>query len=283
MSFRAVEIGAAGIRSLAFSGAFLLTAGSSLAAQQLEPRSFPQQRVESYTFKSAMMGRAYDISVGLPRDYAAQPNKKYPALLVTDGDNHFPAAFSLASGLAGSIEPPIIISIDSPIELSASVNTRRRVHEFSTEWPMNDEFGHRVQELCARLTIDPPQKECIGGAPRFLDFIVAELLPILTSRFRIDSQHLGLFGHSAGGYFVSWAVFQPKSPFTTYIIGSPAMAYGAGEVLRQEARYAESHKDLKIGLYLGSGSLEMSDPRLEGSGQIVSGQIHLAGVLAGRN
>jgi hypothetical protein len=83
MRFRAVEICAARLRAMALSGVFLLTAGSSLAAQQLEPRSFPQQRVESYTFKSAMMGRAYDISVGLPRDYAAQPNKKYPALLVT--------------------------------------------------------------------------------------------------------------------------------------------------------------------------------------------------------
>ena len=61
------------------------------------------------------------------------------------------------------------------------------------------------------------------------------------------------------------------------------MAYGDGEIFRQEAKYAGGHKDLAAGIYLASGSLEMDDPMLEGIGQIVSGQMRLAAALRGRN
>ncbi len=118
--------------------------------------------------------------------------------------------------------------------------------------------------------------------PRFLDFIRSELLPLLYQRFPIDPEQLGLFGISAGGFFAAYAIFQPESPFRKYIISSPAMAYGDGEILRQEERFAAGHKDLPIGLFLGSGSLEMDDPFMEGIGRIVSGQTQLAAALRGR-
>jgi hypothetical protein len=60
------------------------------------------------------------------------------------------------------------------------------------------------------------------------------------------------------------------------------MAYGRGEIFRQEAAYAKTHKDLPVGIYFGAGVLEASDPLLEGAGEIVSGMSHLAGVLATR-
>ena len=98
-----------------------------------------------------------------------------------------------------------------------------------------------------------------------------------------DRHHAArLFGLSAGGFFASWAIFQPNTPFTKYIISSPAMAYGRGEIFRQEAAYAKAHKDLAVGIYLASGVLEAGDPMLEGIGEIVSGMSHLAGVLASR-
>jgi predicted alpha/beta superfamily hydrolase len=128
-----------------------------------------------------------------------------------------------------------------------------------------------------------PPDRCSGGAPKFMEFIVSELLPRLEAKYPVDPERLGLFGVSAGGFFASWAIFQPNSPFRAYIIQSPAMAYGDGEIFRLEQRYAGEHKDLKVGIYLASGSLEMADPYLEGMGQIVSGQVRLAAALAGRH
>jgi hypothetical protein len=60
------------------------------------------------------------------------------------------------------------------------------------------------------------------------------------------------------------------------------MAYGDGEIFRQEERYAAANKDLKVGIYMASGSLEIDDPFLEGIGRIVSGQARFGAVLRGR-
>ena len=61
------------------------------------------------------------------------------------------------------------------------------------------------------------------------------------------------------------------------------MAYGDGEIFRQEAQYAAQHKDLKVGIYFAAGGLEIQDKLLEGVGQIVSGMTHLTGVLRARS
>ena len=60
------------------------------------------------------------------------------------------------------------------------------------------------------------------------------------------------------------------------------MAYGDGEIFRQEQHYAADHKDLKVSIYLASGSLEMDDPFLEGIGRVVSGQAQFGAMLRSR-
>ncbi len=41
-----------------------------------------------------------------------------------------------------------------------------------------------------------------------------------------------------------------------------------------EAAYAQTHKDLPVGIYLAAGTLEATDPQLEGIGEIVNGMTH---------
>lgn len=105
---------------------------------------------------------------------------------------------------------------------------------------------------------------------------------VVAAKYPIDTSQLGLFGISAGGFFASWVMFQPNSPFRKYLISSPSMAYGDGTVFREEERYAKEHKDLPVSVYLGAGVLEASDPELEGLSRIVSGMSHFAGVLTAR-
>src|SRR5262249_45689996 len=72
-----------------------LTAGPTHpapAAAQLEPRSIPSRNVESYSYQSPTMGNRYDISVGAPAGFRPAPGKKYPALVVTDGNLTFSTA-----------------------------------------------------------------------------------------------------------------------------------------------------------------------------------------------
>jgi hypothetical protein len=227
------------------------------------------------------MGVHFAINVGFPQGHEREGGKKYPALIVTDGDFVFGNVYASASALAGAITPLYIISVGTSLEEGEEEHTRRRIYEFSPPgWDRRDKFGQDVEAYCRKFK--SPEGRCTGGAGKLLTAISTEMIPLLAAKFPIDTAQLGLFGLSAGGFFTSWAIFQPNTPFNKYIISSPAMSYGRGEIFRQEAAYAKTHKDLAVGVYFGSGVLEAADPLLEGEGEIVSGMSHLAGVLATR-
>jgi len=270
------------MKAAAVTTAFLLALSATGAnGQQLETRPVPTGEVQSFTFQSPSMGVRFSLNVGMPSDYKPGDGKKYPALIVTDGDFTFPGVNAAARSLSGAITPLFIISVGTAIDEGEGEHTRRRIYEFSPPgWDRKDPFGQAVENYCRMFKSE--EGRCSGGAGKFLTAIASEMVPQLAAKFPIDTTQLGLFGLSAGGFFASWAIFQPNSPFKKYLISSPAMAYGRGEIFRQEARYAESHKDLPVGIYLAAGGLEAGDPQLEGMGEIVSGMSHLAGVLATR-
>lgn len=237
--------------------------------------------VRSYLFYSAIMKREYLISVQIP-DEKLEDGKRYPAMLLTDGNWALPAAQIAYAGARETMASPMfIVGIGAPSSVTAEERGIRQVFEFSPPaWDRQDVFGKRITDLCKQFKT--PLENCTGGAPVFSKFITSELLPALKAMFPIDERNLSLGGISAGGFFALWMAFQPDSPFNNYIISSPAMQYGNGEILRLEADYALKHSDFPVGIYMASGSLEMSDEFLEGIGQIVSGQARLGGLLKTR-
>ena len=270
------------MKTTAVTAGLLLAVASTSVHAQLQSRPLPNPGVESFTFQSPSMGVRFSLNVGLPQGYKAGDGKKYPALIVTDGDFVFDNVYSAASTLGGVITPLFVISVGTSLEEGEVEHTRRRIYEFSPPgWDRQDKFGQDVEDICKRYK--SPEGRCTGGSGKFLTAIATEMIPLLAAKFPIDTTQLGLFGLSAGGFFTSWVIFQPNTPFKKYIISSPAMAYGRGEIFRQEGEYAKTHKDLPVGLYLAAGGLEAADPYLEGEGEIVSGMSHLAGVLAGRH
>jgi hypothetical protein len=63
--------------------------------------------------------------------YKAGEGKKYPALIVTDGDFDFGNVYHSASTLAGVITPLFIISIGTSLEEGEAGHFSRRIYEFS--------------------------------------------------------------------------------------------------------------------------------------------------------
>lgn len=252
------------------------------AISTLEPRNLPSPGVKAYSFRSETMGRTYDVTIRLPRQYLENPDRRFPALLITDGNRLFPAAMAALNAVEAELAAPmILIAVGTPFEEGHDAYNRRRVHEFSPPgWDLQDAFGKGIAQSCAGWKV--PEAECTGGAPQFLRFLSDELLPRIARDIRIDRDRLALGGVSAGGFFAAWASFQAESPFTNYIISSPAFAYGGDAIFREEARFAAGRKDFPIGFYMSSGSLEIDHPYLEGVGKVVSGQAHLGGVLRTR-
>ena len=271
------------VRRFTVAAALLVATVSVVGAQTLQPRPFPTEGISSFLFDSPLMGVTYDVSVWVPPSFKPESGKKLPLLVVTDGNNAFTVAMDAARSLInqGAIDEMIIASIGTPPEDGEKAFVARRVYEFSPpNWDMKDPFGVEVQRTCK--TMGSPPDRCTGGAPKFLTVINEELIAMLTKRFAVDTTQLGLFGVSAGGFFASWAVFQPESRFTKYMLNSPAMAYGGDVIHRLEADYAATHKDLKASIHLTAGTLEINDPYLEGRGHIVSGMARFAASLSGR-
>lgn len=261
----------------------LCLAPAVLAAGKLAPRDVPMLGVRAFTFDSEVTGRSYDITVRFPAAFQQASDRRFPALLITDGNRFFPAVASALTAVESDLASPmLLIGVGTPLEEGQQAYNVRRVHEFSPpHWDLDDPFGRSVAETCnnAGVALDV----CTGGAPEFLRFLRSELMPVLEQAFRVDPDKWSLGGISAGGFFAAWTLFQEGSPFRNYIISSPAMAYGDGMIFDLEQHFAENAGPLEGGLYLASGMLEVQHPYLEGVGRVVSGQARFGAALASRN
>jgi predicted alpha/beta superfamily hydrolase len=240
-------------------------------------------RSNGFELSSRATGRTYYVSVALPATYDAS-DRPYPALVVLDGNLAFDLAVGVARLLpvAKEVRELIVIGVGCSPEATAAEFSTRRLHEFSPtdRWNFEaDEFGRSVKAIMDQMGLKP--SGAIGGAPRFLDFLIDELLPLLYRDYRIDPAELGLFGDSAGGTFVLYALLSGRSPFKKYICGSPATAYCNDELYRMEERYAAANRDLDAQLFLAAGAEEMNDSFLEASG-IVSGVARFTGIFRRR-
>ena len=87
-------------------------------------------------------------------------------------------------------------------------------------------------------------------------FLHDDLLPVLAEHYPIDlkARHT-LIGDSSGGYFALRALYDPKSPFSRYLV---IAAGGASEhIERAEAAYAADHTDLAADVFLCVGTAEL--------------------------
>jgi uncharacterized protein len=129
-----------------------------------------------------------------------------------------------------------------------------------------------------------------GGAPRFLDCLLGEVLPDVEDNFRVSAEDRGLAGYSYGGLFALYALFHAPEAFQRYFAGSPSMW---DVVFEYEQAYADTHTDLPAKLLMTMGSREtdllerfqrMADnlesrgyPGLEMQTQIIEGEGHVSG------
>ncbi len=121
------------------------------------------------------------------------------------------------------------------------------------------------------------QAEWTGGAPVFLQTLAQEIIPRIETTYRVKPGERTLIGHSFGGLFALFALFEAPQLFNRYLISSPSLDWDKRVVFRQESEYAKTHQDLPAGVFLAAGALENvpEDP-------VVDQLQELAGVLRQR-
>ncbi|MBW2368092.1 MAG: alpha/beta hydrolase, partial [Deltaproteobacteria bacterium] len=95
-----------------------------------------------------------------------------------------------------------------------------------------------------------------GGGPKFLEFLLDELKPLIDDTFAVDPHDSIIAGCSLGGLFLTWVLFNKPGSFTRYICISPAIWWNKEEVWQWEENFAANNDDLKAQVFFTAGGLE---------------------------
>jgi len=156
---------------------------------------FAQKTTE--LIKSNKLGETREINISLPSSYESSPTKRYPILLLLDGDYLFaPFQGALKYGEYWDDLPEmIIIGINQK-------NSR-----------MND---------CA---FDPAEGTPTKRSAAFYNFIGEELVPFIDKKYRTAPFRI-IAGHDTTAGFLNFFLYKENSFFNAYISLSPELAPG---------------------------------------------------------
>lgn len=100
-----------------------------------------------------------------------------------------------------------------------------------------------------------------GRAHEFLTFFRDEIIPYVDAHYR-TTQDRSLWGHSLGGLFALYTLFEAPELFRQYGISSPSLQISEEAVLAQEPAYAERQSALpaRASISLGAEEQDLSGP-----------------------
>ncbi|UNZ00310.1 alpha/beta hydrolase-fold protein [Zhouia spongiae] len=189
---------------------------------------------DSFVITSNYTQTKYRINILYPKGY--QPSKSYHTIYLLDGDDYFNETANVIT--AQEKDDYVLIGI-------GYAGKNKRGTDYSYPWD-KDFSGNS------------------GGAKEFIDFINGELIPEIESKLKIMSSDRTLFGHSLGGYFALYILFQQEknNPFDHIIAASANIMWYNAYLLDLEQKYYDKKKELNKSLYLSVGDLEGASQNL---------------------
>lgn len=181
-------------------------------------------------------GRTYQLHIGLPANYAKNPDKKYPVVYVTDGYWDFEKLHVIRGSLVfDKVVPEFIV-----VGLGYA----------GTDL---DYGALRVRELSP---VPIGKMGDSGHAADFLKVIEEEVIPLVEREYRADPSYRVLGGASLGGLFTLYAMYTRPELFNAYIAVTPAVVLNSDWLLGYEEAFAKAGKQLKGRLYVTVGQNE---------------------------
>lgn len=211
---------------------------------------------EVRTLRSSAADQEYLVSVALPFHYEERPEKTYPVIYVLDANLFFGMVVEMVRAMnirvpfCNELPDAIIVGIGYPAHGSLAEIHAQVMHLRMRDFlPVRDEGA----EQFIQGTFPIPNPIASGGADRFLQFIQQELVPMIEAEYRADAADRTVLGHSWGGLFGLYTLFQQPDLFQRYVMVSPDLAFD------DEQKYAEQYARLPVRLHLAFGEAELNE------------------------
>lgn len=178
-------------------------------------------------------GETYRIFVSFPAA-GEPPEDGYPVLYVLDGNAYF-GSFAQARWVQEylPVGKSIVVGVGYPTDEAYDV---RRLNDFTA------------------ALLDPPPRQWrelaqykSGARKQFLDFMTGTLRTEIGRRYRTDPDRHSLFGHSLGGLFALYALYERPQAFHSIVAASPSMEWNEQGILDDERAFTERLGSGKVG------------------------------------
>ena len=189
---------------------------------------FAQQKKSDFvigdkiSFESRVLNERKTIVVIPPYNYKDRPDEKFPVVYVLDPGNNLFATFGIVnyySDMLKIMPRMIIVGIVS--------NDRERDY----------------------LPTPSEEQPTGGGAGKFLQFINSELVTLIDSTYRTNSER-SIIGHSAGGLFAIYALENQPELFDSFICIDPSLWYDDKSCVRKLPTFLKNNRDIKKSIFI---------------------------------
>lgn len=201
------------------------------------------RRTEVYKLRATTNNVVYPIYVSLPGDYY-YTKKSYPVVFMLDAYSSFGLMTQMVRLLTYNKDLPELVIVGISSEGGSKEFNINRARDYTPTISKNENENKLFPNA--------------GGANKFLEFIKNELIPFVKSKFRIDENDKTLVGHSLGGLFGFYSLYNYPNLFQRYVLISPALFWDNEFIIKMEKSYYETHNSLNAIIYTTVGSLEDS-------------------------
>lgn len=174
------------------------------------------------SFDTTANGISYRIFTAVPAEPA--PKDGYPVIYMVDGNRMLPIAANLMAENAKL--KAVLVGIGYPTQDKDEI-VKLRYFDFTPPTPQEAIVG-RSKDVKT------------GGRDAFFDFIANQVKPEIENRFPIDKSKQSLFGHSLGGLFTLYALFNHTDSFQTFAAADPSIWWNGRSILKDKELFVTS-------------------------------------------
>ncbi|MDQ3279332.1 MAG: alpha/beta hydrolase-fold protein [Bacteroidota bacterium] len=220
---------------------------------QLNAQCIDSTRI--YHVPSQFTGQEYELFVSVPQSYRDKDTTIYPIVYVLDGNFMFRVMQTAYSALRDveAVRDMIIVGVGYKGSSTVMQSMENRTPDYT---PSKD-------TAFERMLLDYKLNVRTGEAAKFATALQKEIIPFVETKYRTKER--GLAGHSFGGLFGAYALFNEPSLFQNYILSSVSLEWHNFKLLQVEKDfYTAGNRNLSTRVLITVGEEEdkarMIDP-----------------------